>query len=164
VKNPKIISPGAQLLKKTGALKKQGKKIVFTNGCYDILHAGHVRFLNKAKKMGDVLLLALNSDESVRRIKGPKRPITPQAERAEIMASLSSVDIVSFFSEDDPYNIIKSVVPDVLVKGGDWAIGKIIGADIVRAAGGSVRNIKYEKGMSTTNIIAKVLKVYGGAK
>lgn len=156
----KIIIRRAELLEKVRAFKKQGKKIVFTNGCYDLLHGGHVRFLAKAKKMGDVLILALNSDASVRRIKGPKRPITPQSERLELMSCLESVDIATLFDEDDPYEIIKGVVPDVLVKGGDWAPDKIIGADVVRANGGKVRNIKYEKGKSTTNIIKKIVKVY----
>jgi D-beta-D-heptose 7-phosphate kinase/D-beta-D-heptose 1-phosphate adenosyltransferase len=120
-----------------------------------------VRFLKAAKKMGDVLLLALNSDSSVRRIKGKNRPITPQAERAELMAALAPVDVVTVFYEDDPYKIINEIKPNVLVKGGDWAPDKIIGADVVRAAGGVVRNIRYMKGKSTTNIIKKVLESYG---
>ena len=160
VNNPKIIENRKKLVSAVMKLKRSGKKVVFTNGCYDILHVGHVRFLKAAKKMGDILLLALNSDASVRRIKGPKRPVTGQKERAELMAALDCVDIVAFFEEDDPYGIIKDVVPDVLVKGGDWPIDKIIGADIVKAAGGKVRNIKYIKGKSTTNVIARVLKYY----
>jgi D-beta-D-heptose 7-phosphate kinase/D-beta-D-heptose 1-phosphate adenosyltransferase len=158
--NPKVIADRKKLLAAVAALKKQGKKIVFTNGCYDLLHVGHVRFLTAAKKLGDVLLLALNSDSSVKRIKGLKRPVVGQAERAELLAALECVDVVTFFGEDDPYEIIKQVVPDVLVKGGDWAVGKIIGADVVAAAGGKVKNIKYIKGKSTTNVIAKVLKYY----
>lgn len=157
----KVILDRKKLIAAVKSLKKRGKKIVFTNGCYDLLHAGHVRFLKAAKKMGDVLLLALNSDSSVKRIKGPKRPVTPELERAELMASLACVDIVTLFKEDDPYNIIKDVVPDVLVKGGDWALDRIIGADVVRANGGKVRNIRYIKGKSTTNIIKKVLESYG---
>jgi rfaE bifunctional protein nucleotidyltransferase chain/domain len=160
MKQDKVIFDRKKLIAKIKALKKQGKKIVFTNGCYDILHAGHVRFLKKAGKMGDVLLLALNSDSSVRRIKGPKRPITPQAERAELMSALEPVGLITVFYEDDPYEIIKDVKPDVLVKGGDWALDRIIGADIVRANGGKVRNIPYIKGKSTTNIIKKVLENY----
>jgi rfaE bifunctional protein nucleotidyltransferase chain/domain len=160
----KIIFNRAKLLAAVRALKKRGKKIVFTNGCYDLLHAGHVRFLKAARKMGGALLLALNSDASVRRIKGPKRPITPQSERAELMAGLSCVDLVTVFNEDDPYNIINDVKPDVLVKGGDWALDKIIGTDIVKANGGKVRNIRYLKGKSTTNIIRKVLESYGKDK
>ena len=160
MKNTKVIFDRKKLIIAVKKLKKQGKKIVFTNGCYDLLHGGHVRFLAAAKKMGDVLVLALNSDASVRRIKGPKRPVTNQDERAEVMSALESVDIVTIFDENDPYNIIKDIVPDVLVKGGDWALDKIIGADIVQAAGGKVRNVPYVKGKSTTNIIAKVMKYY----
>ncbi|MCE5299577.1 MAG: D-glycero-beta-D-manno-heptose 1-phosphate adenylyltransferase [Spirochaetia bacterium] len=159
-KNDKVIFSRKRLLEKINKLKKQGKKIVFTNGCYDLLHGGHVRFLTKASKMGDVLLLALNSDASVRRLKGPKRPVTPQSERAELMSALEPVDLVTVFNEDDPYNIIKQVAPDVLVKGGDWPPDKIIGADVVKAHGGKVMNIKYEKGKSTTNLIGKILKYY----
>jgi D-beta-D-heptose 7-phosphate kinase/D-beta-D-heptose 1-phosphate adenosyltransferase len=158
--NPKIIIERKKLIKAVRTFKKAGKKVVFTNGCYDLLHVGHVRFLKAAKKMGDVLVLALNSDASVHRIKGPKRPVTPEMERAEVMSALSCVDIVTVFREDDPYNIIKDLVPDVLVKGGDWALDKIIGADIVKAAGGKVKNVPYIKGRSTTNIIEKVLKYY----
>ena len=156
----KVIFDRKKLIVAIRKLKKQGKKIVFTNGCYDLLHGGHVRFLTAARKMGDVLVLALNSDASVRRIKGPKRPVTNQAERAEVMSALECVDIVTLFDENDPYNIIKDIVPDVLVKGGDWSLDKIIGADIVKAAGGKVRNVPYVKGKSTTNIIAKVMKYY----
>ncbi len=160
MKNRKIIIRRSELVKKIRALKKQGKKIVFTNGCYDLLHGGHVRFLAKARKMGDILVLALNSDASVRRIKGPKRPITPQSERTELMSYLESVDIVTLFNENDPYQIISDIVPDVLVKGGDWGLDKIIGADVVKANGGKVKNIKYENGKSTTNIIKKIVEVY----
>jgi D-beta-D-heptose 7-phosphate kinase/D-beta-D-heptose 1-phosphate adenosyltransferase len=157
----KIILDRKKLIAAARALKKRGKKIVFTNGCYDLLHAGHVRFLKAAGKMGDILLLALNSDSSVRRIKGPKRPITPEAERLELMSSLACVGIVTLFYEDDPYNIINDVKPDVLVKGGDWALDRIIGADIVKANGGKVKNIRYLKGKSSTNLIKKVLESYG---
>ena len=159
--NSKVIFNRKKLIARIKSLKKQGKKIVFTNGCYDILHAGHVRFLKKAVAMGDVLVLALNSDSSVKRLKGPNRPITPQDERAELMSALAPVGIVTVFYEDDPYNIINDIKPDVLVKGGDWALDRIIGADIVKANGGVVRNIKYVKGRSTTNIIKKVLESYG---
>jgi D-beta-D-heptose 7-phosphate kinase/D-beta-D-heptose 1-phosphate adenosyltransferase len=157
----KIVFNRKKLIEKVKALHKQGKKVVFTNGCYDILHIGHVKLLTRARRLGDVLLVALNSDSSVRRIKGPKRPLVPQRERAEVLAGLECVGIVTVFNEDDPYNIIKDTLPDVLVKGGDWAIDKIIGADIVRQNGGTVRNIKYEKGKSTTNIVKKVIENYG---
>ena len=158
--SPKIIFDRKKLVAAVGKLKRAGKKVVFTNGCYDLLHVGHVRFLKAARKLGGALVLALNSDASVRRIKGPKRPVTRENERAEVMSALSSVDIVTIFHEDDPYNIIKDIVPDVLVKGGDWALDKIIGADIVKAAGGKVLNVPYIKGKSTTNVIEKVLKYY----
>jgi rfaE bifunctional protein nucleotidyltransferase chain/domain len=157
----KIVFNRKKLIEKVKALQKRGKKVVFTNGCYDILHIGHVKLLTKARRLGDVLIVALNSDSSVRRIKGPKRPLVPQRERAEVMAGLECVDIVTVFNEDDPYNIIKDTLPDVLVKGGDWAMDKIIGADIVRQNGGTVKNIKYEKGKSTTNIVKKVIENYG---
>ena len=156
----KVIFDRKKLIATVKKLKDNGNKIVFTNGCYDLIHGGHVRFLIAAKKMGDILILALNSDASVRQIKGPKRPVTAQAERAEVMSALECVDIVTLFEEKDPYNIIKDIVPDVLVKGGDWPLNKIIGADIVLAAGGKVKNVPYVKGKSTTNIIAKVLKYY----
>ncbi|HDT15226.1 MAG TPA: D-glycero-beta-D-manno-heptose 1-phosphate adenylyltransferase, partial [Firmicutes bacterium] len=147
-----------ELKKKIKQFKRAGKKIVFTNGCYDIIHVGHIRLLKKAAAMGDVLVVALNSDSSVRKIKGPSRPLTPQKERAELLASFYFVDAVTVFYEENPYNIIKEIKPDVLVKGGDWEIKDIIGADIVRAGGGRVRSIKYEKGKSTTNIIKKIMK------
>ncbi len=160
----KIIFSRKKLVNKVKRLKKAGKKVVFTNGCYDILHSGHVRLLKKAKAFGDILIVALNSDSSVRCIKGMNRPIVTQRERAEVLSALSCVDIVTVFYESDPYNIIKDIVPNVLVKGGDWKIDKIIGADIVKAAGGVVKNIKYEKGFSTTNIIKKVLENYGNRR
>ncbi len=156
----KIIFSRKKLLKTLKELKKQKKKIVFTNGCYDILHIGHIKFLKKAKKYGDVLLVALNSDSSVKKIKGEKRPIIPQRERAEILSALEFVDLLTVFYEPDPYNIIKDIKPDVLVKGGDWPLDKIIGSDIVKKEGGIVKNIKYIKGNSTTEIINKVLKNY----
>ena len=156
----KIIFRRKELIKAVKKLKKKRKKIVFTNGCYDLIHAGHIKFLSKAKKMGDILVLAVNSDASVRRIKGKGRPVSPQRERAEVLAAFSCVDIVTVFYEDDPYNIINDIKPNVLVKGGDWKISKIIGADIVRANRGKVCNIRYEKGKSTTNIIKKVIKNY----
>lgn len=156
----KIILNRKKLINTIKKLKKSKKKIVFTNGCFDIIHAGHIKFLSVAKRLGDVLVLGLNSDSSVKRLKGSNRPIVPQKERAEIMSALSFVDIVTVFYEDNPFNIIKDIKPDVLVKGGDWPIDKIIGADIVKSYGGTVKNIKYIKGLSTTNIIKKILKYY----
>ncbi len=161
MKTGKIIRNRKKLAEKIRNLKKAGKKVVFTNGCYDIIHAGHVKFLRRAKKEGGVLVVALNSDSSVRRIKGDKRPVTPQGERMEVMAAFSSVDIVTLFCEDDPYKIIDDIKPNVLVKGGDWKVRDIIGSDIVKKNRGRVKSIKYEEGRSTTNIIDKVIKNYG---
>lgn len=160
MKCEKVIFQRKKLLKVIKNFKKQKKKIVFTNGCYDILHAGHVKFLQEAKKLGDILLVAINSDSSVRKIKGKKRPIVPQKERAEVLSALKCVDLVTVFYEKDPYKIINDIKPDILVKGGDWPVNKIIGADIVRKKGGLVKTIKYIKGSSTTDIISRVLKSY----
>jgi D-beta-D-heptose 7-phosphate kinase/D-beta-D-heptose 1-phosphate adenosyltransferase len=142
-----------------GILQATGKKIVFTNGCFDLIHTGHTRYLAKAKSFGDLLIVAVNSDSSVRMIKGEKRPINTQAERAEILAALESVDFVTIFDEPDPHKIISDLQPDVLVKGGDWPIEKIIGRDIVEARGGKVVNVPYVEGASTTGIIEKILKL-----
>jgi len=141
-------------------LRAVGKKIVFTNGCFDIIHTGHTRYLATARSFGDVLIVAANSDSSVRVIKGDKRPINSQAERAEVLAALESVDFVTIFDEADPYRVIAELQPDVLVKGGDWPIGKIIGRDIVEARGGRVINVPYIEGSSTTGIIEKIVKTY----
>ena len=138
-------------------LKKQNKKVVFTNGCFDLIHSGHVDYLVKAKEMGDVLILALNTDESIKRIKGDKRPILKQDERAFIVSNLKPVDYVTFFNEDTPAEIISELIPDVLVKGADWSIDKIIGRDIVEANGGEVKTIKFVNDQSTSNII-KIIK------
>lgn len=133
------------------------KKIVFTNGCFDILHPGHVYYLNQAKSLGDVLIVGLNSDDSVRRLnKGAERPIHPQEERAKVLASLLCVDYVCIFQEDTPLELIKIVKPDVLVKGGDYTIDKIVGADIVLQNGGKVEIIPLLEGYSTTNIVRKL--------
>ena len=142
------------------ALHRQGKKIVFTNGCFDILHVGHVRYLREAKKEGDVLVLALNSDSSVRAIKGEQRPIVPEEERADVMAALESVDYVTIFEELTPLELIETLKPDVLIKGGDWEEDKIVGRDAVRRWGGQVIVIPEIKGASTTNIVEKIRTVY----
>ena len=141
-------------------LKKEGKKVVFTNGCFDILHVGHIRYLKEAKGYGDILIVAVNSDLSVKSIKGDKRPIVSQSERAEVVAALEMVDYVTMFDEDTPYNIIKKLQPDVLIKGGDWTIDKIIGRDIVEARGGKVIAIPFIEGASTTGIVERVLERY----
>lgn len=132
-------------------LKKEGKKIVFTNGCFDLIHIGHVRYLTEAKKLGDILVIGLNSDSSVSRIK-PGRPINPENERAEVLSALCMVDYVTLFNKDTPYELIKEVQPDVLVKGADWDIKNIVGADIVK----EVRNIPFVEGISTTDIIKRI--------
>lgn len=142
-------------------LKMQGKKIVFTNGCFDIIHPGHVIYLSEAKKLGDVLFIGLNSDVSVKRLKGEKRPILNENERATILSFLEMVDYVCIFDEDTPYELIKLVKPDFLVKGGDWSIENIVGKDIVESYGGKVINIPYLEGKSTTGIIERIKKVYG---
>lgn len=141
-------------------LKSQNKKVVFTNGCFDILHAGHVDYLNKSKELGDVLILGLNSDSSIRNIKGEKRPVVPQNERAFILSNLKAVDYVTIFNEDDPYEVIKKVVPDILVKGADWKVENIIGKDVVEKAGGKVETIEFVNMQSTTNIIKTVLEKF----
>ena len=142
-------------------LKREGKKVIFTNGCFDILHAGHTRYLSEARKLGDVLVLALNSDRSVQALKGPMRPIVPEAERAEVLAALSSVDYVTVFDEMTPLALIEFLRPDVIVKGGDWAEKDIVGADAVRTWGGRVAVMPELEGASTTNIIEKILQVCG---
>lgn len=139
-------------------LKQEGKRIVFTNGCFDIIHLGHVTYLKKAREYGDILIVGLNSDESVKGIKGDKRPVVPQGERAEVLSSIRYVDFVVIFNEPDPYKTIEAIKPDVLVKGGDWAIENIIGRDIVESRGGTVCNIPYIEGSSSTNIIEEILK------
>lgn len=138
--------------------KTEGKKIVFTNGCFDLLHMGHVQLLREAKNLGDILIVALNSDRSVRQIKGPDRPILPEEERAELIAALEMVDYVTMFDEPDPLNVIRELRPDVLAKGGDWAEDKIVGREFVESYGGKVALIPFLKGHSTTEIIERMRK------
>jgi rfaE bifunctional protein nucleotidyltransferase chain/domain len=142
-------------------LKKAGKCIVFTNGCFDILHAGHVGYLAAARAEGDVLVVGLNSDKSVKMIKDEKRPIVTQTQRAEVLSALSSVDFVTLFDEPEPLKLIQDVRPDVLVKGGDWAEKDIIGAGFVRANGGKVVRISVVPDISTSIIIKRILELYG---
>jgi rfaE bifunctional protein nucleotidyltransferase chain/domain len=136
--------------------RRAGRKVVFTNGCYDVLHPGHIRLLESARSLGDVLILALNTDASVRRLKGPNRPLIPEAERAELAAALEAVDAVTFFDEDTPRELIAAVLPDVLVKGADWS-HFIAGREEVEAAGGQVLALPLEAGYSTTGILEEVL-------
>jgi D-beta-D-heptose 7-phosphate kinase/D-beta-D-heptose 1-phosphate adenosyltransferase len=136
--------------------KSEGKRVVFTNGCYDLLHPGHIRLLEQARSLGDVLILGLNSDDSVRRLKGPTRPLLSQQERAEVAAGLAAVDAITVFDEDTPRELIAAVLPDVLVKGADWAHW-IAGREEVEAAGGQVMALALEPGYSTTGIVEEIL-------
>jgi D-glycero-beta-D-manno-heptose 1-phosphate adenylyltransferase len=136
--------------------KRTGQKVVFTNGCYDILHPGHIRLLESARSLGDILILALNTDASVQRLKGPTRPLIPEGERAELAAALQAVDAVTFFDEDTPRELIAAVLPDILIKGADWA-HFIAGREEVEAAGGQVLALPLEPGYSTTGILEEVL-------
>jgi len=140
-------------------LKQENKIVVFTNGCFDILHAGHVDYLLKAKLLGDVLIVGLNSDSSVRKLKGDRRPITTEKERAFVISQLKSVDYVVLFDEDTPYNLISELIPDVLVKGADWKIENIVGRDVVENKGGKVINIKFDINQSTSKIINKIIEL-----
>ena len=144
------------------AIRKTGGRVVFTNGCFDLLHAGHTRYLKEAKLVGDYLVIAINSDKSVRGLKGDKRPIVPEAERAELLAALEVVDFVTIFDEPDPYNVINELRPDFLVKGGDWGEGEIIGSDIVTENGGEVIRLPYLEGASSTNIVETIIERYCG--
>jgi D-beta-D-heptose 7-phosphate kinase/D-beta-D-heptose 1-phosphate adenosyltransferase len=136
-----------------------GQRIVFTNGVFDILHPGHLRYLQAARRHGDLLIVGLNSDASVRRNKGPERPINPEAERAEVLEALTCVDAVSVFDEDTPAEIIRRVQPDVLVKGADWAPDRIVGRDTVEARGGKVVLEPVEQGYSTTSIVERAKRI-----
>jgi rfaE bifunctional protein nucleotidyltransferase chain/domain len=140
------------------ALQQQGKKIVFTNGCFDILHAGHVDIFQQARNLGDALVVAVNSDISIKKIKGEKRPVVPQAQRMQVLAALEAIDYVVIFDEENPFKIIKEIQPDILVKGGDWPVETIVGREIVEKKGGKVLSIPLMEGISTTNIIEEVKK------
>lgn len=148
------------LKEKIDALRKEGKKIAFTNGCFDILHVGHVRYLKEARKTADILILALNSDSSVRAIKGDKRPLVPEDERAEVLAGLECVDFVTIFPELTPLELICYLKPDVLIKGGDWPEEKVVGRNEIQQWGGHVTLIPEVIGKSTTNVVDKILAVY----
>lgn len=150
------IIPFSRIADAAAALREKGRRIVFTNGCFDLLHIGHVRYLSAARSCGDCLIVGLNADQSVRRIKGTERPVTPEDQRAEVLAALSCVDLITMFSEDTPRRLIAAVRPHVLVKGADWAEADIVGADIVRAAGGDVIRIPVVKDVSTTGIIERI--------
>lgn len=143
-------------------LKRRGKKIVFTNGCFDLLHFGHVNYLRKAKGLGDFLFVGLNSDASVKRIKGPSRPLNSERDRAEILSELASVDCVTVFSEDTPERLVQTLRPDILVKGADWPLKDIVGGEVVESYGGKVKRIPLVRGRSTTRLLRHSKQV-GGA-
>ncbi len=136
--------------------REAGRTVVFTNGVFDLLHPGHVRYLQQARGLGDVLIVAINTDRSVRANKGPDRPITPEAERAEVLSALACVDAVTIFDEETPFDVISALQPDVLVKGADWAADAIVGRDIVEARGGRVVRVPVEQGHSTTSIVGRI--------
>ena len=141
-------------------VKALGGRVVFTNGCFDLLHPGHTRYLHSSRELGDHLIVAVNSDRSVRSIKDPKRPIFEEQVRAEMVAALHCVDTVVIFDEADPLNVIRFLIPDILVKGGDWSEETIIGADVVKSAGGEVKTIPFVSGFSTTSTIEKIIRRY----
>ena len=160
----KILTRSA-LRRRLSARRRAGQRIVFTNGCFDLIHPGHIRYLRAARRLGDVLVVGLNSDASVRRLdKGPGRPLVPEDDRAEVMAALDMVDYVSIFAEDTPYELIRSVEPDVLVKGGDWSVDRIVGADLVRARGGRVKSIPFAPGYSTTVLLERAQRSAKGSR
>lgn len=148
------------LVRKLKGLRGKGRRIVFTNGCFDILHAGHVRYLRAARSEGDLLVVGLNSDRSVRAIKDAGRPVVEQAQRAEVLAGLWCVDFITIFDEPDPLNLIRSILPDVLVKGADWKEEEIVGADVVRKHGGRVVRVEIENDVSTSMIIDRIVRRY----
>jgi rfaE bifunctional protein nucleotidyltransferase chain/domain len=149
-----------ELLRIIKNLRAKGKRIVFTNGCFDLVHIGHIRYLEEAKALGDVLVVAVNSDSSVRKLKGLQRPILPEEERAEILSSLGCVDYITIFDEPDPLKLITSLQPHVLVKGGDWTKEQIVGKDVVERLGGEVAILPFVKGASTSALIETILKKY----
>ncbi len=148
----------AEMLQERAELRARGMKLVFTNGCFDLLHVGHVRYLNQARALGDALVVAVNSDRSVRENKGQGRPLVPEAERAEVLSALACVDYVTIFDEATPQAVIDAIVPDVLVKGADWGLSEIVGRETVEKAGGLVCNITLVPGRSTSSIVSRVLE------
>jgi D-beta-D-heptose 7-phosphate kinase/D-beta-D-heptose 1-phosphate adenosyltransferase len=146
------------------AAQRGGCRVVFTNGCFDLLHQGHIRYLEQARTLGDLLVVAVNGDASVRRLKGPARPVVPAAQRAEVLAALEAVDLVLVFHESDPERVIRALRPDVLVKGGDWAVERIVGAAFVQSLGGRVRTLPYVAGTSTTELIRRIVDARTGGR
>jgi rfaE bifunctional protein nucleotidyltransferase chain/domain len=154
------VIPAGKLVALRRRLRARGKTVVFTNGTFDILHSGHVQYLTKARRMGDVLVVGLNTDASIRKIKGPRRPINGNADRAAVLAGLAAVDYICFFGTATPLRLIERLLPDVLVKGADWRPGSIVGGDVVRRHGGKVRRVALTRGRSTSTIIERVLAAY----
>lgn len=152
-----VLFPATLLAEHLASLRRAGKRIVFTNGCFDLLHPGHLYTLTQAKALGDVLVVAINSDASVKRLKGEQRPILNQQERAVMLSALAVVDYVTIFAEDTPLEVIRLLGPDVLVKGGDWGADAVVGRDVVEAQGGKVVLIPYQAGFSTTDIIERII-------
>ena len=159
VLSPNVL-PLAALRAERERLRKAGKKVVFTNGCFDLLHPGHVRYLQQARALGDALIVALNSDRSVRELKGDNRPILREDERAEVMAALACVDYVTIFDEPTPREIIAALLPDILVKGGDWGVDQIVGREEVEASGGQVMSLPFVDGCSTSDVIERIARRY----
>ncbi len=158
------ILPLDRAVEAVAELKRQGKRVVFTNGCFDLLHPGHTRYLAEARKLGDALLVAVNSDRSVRALKGPGRPVLPERERAEILAALASVDYVTIFDDPTPRSLIMRMLPQVLVKGADWGPSEIVGREEVEAAGGRVVSIPVVRGFSTSALIEAAVKLGVGSR
>jgi rfaE bifunctional protein nucleotidyltransferase chain/domain len=154
------IKPAAKLKNIILSLQEKGKRVVFTNGCFDILHYGHIRYLERAKGLGDILVVALNSDKSVKRIKGRGRPVVGLNNRMRLVAALETVDFVTSFSRDTPLSLIKLLRPDVLVKGGDWRKDKIVGRDVVESYRGRVRTLPFIKGLSSSRIIKRIGRIF----
>lgn len=159
-----IVLEASNIESQLSSKRKGGGKVVFTNGCFDLLHVGHVRYLKEAKSLGDYLFVGLNSDSSVKRLKGENRPILDQQSRAEILASLSCVDFVCLFDEETPRNLIELVKPDILVKGGDWKKEEIVGWEFVEKYGGAVQSLQFVPGNSTTGIVEKIIESFSTSK
>ena len=156
--------PPSALAEVLAGLRGQGKRIVFTNGCFDLLHSGHLHTLSQAKRLGDVLVVGINSDASVKRLKGAQRPIVRETERVQILAALEAVDYVTIFGEDTPLDLIRLLRPQILVKGGDWGSEAVVGKEVVEENGGEVVVVPYQPGFSTTGIIERILAVYRDAQ
>ncbi len=156
------IVPAGEAARRARELRAAGGKVVFTNGCFDLLHAGHVRYLGQARELGEMLIVGLNSDDSVRSLeKGPERPLVPQDQRAEVLAALAAVDLVVIFDEPTPARLIETICPDLLVKGGDWPVERMVGADFVQSRGGRVLSIPLVEGISTTELVQRIRRPAG---